>query len=233
MVKNHIKRMAAPSTWDIKKKTNKFIIKPKPCGLSFKLSIPVLVLFRDLLKRVKTKKEMKYILNNKEVLLNGKRIKSYELSVGLMDVISVPETKLNYRILLNKKGKLFALEIDNKDSSLLPLWIKNKKIIKGKKTQLNFSNGFVLNVDKDDYKTGDVIIYDFSTKKIINKYGLKKDSFVYFIAGKNIGKTAIVQEINEDNYVFKKDDEVFVVNKKNAKINAFVLGEKKSSIKLE
>jgi small subunit ribosomal protein S4e len=233
MVKNHIKRMAAPSSWNIKKKTNKFVIKPKPSGHSFKYSIPILVLFRDILKRIKTAKEMKYVLNNKEIIVNGKKITSYRSCIGLMDVVCIPETKSYYRILLNKKGKLFAYETDDKDSNLIPLWIKNKVIIKGKKTQLNFSNGYVLVVEKDEFKTGNVIIIDIKTKKIVNIYSLKKGAFVYFVAGKNIGKTAVVEEETENNYVFKKDDETFIVNKKNAKINAFVLGDKKSSIKLE
>ncbi|MFW6282585.1 MAG: hypothetical protein ACOC1P_00830 [Minisyncoccales bacterium] len=149
-----------------------------------------------------------------------------------MDVVSIPETSSYYRILLSTKGKLFAFETTLDDSKLLPLWIKNKTVVKGGKIQLNFSNGFVLNVDKDEYKTGDVILYDYLAKKIVDKFSLQKDAFVFFISGKHKGESAIVKEVNEENFVFKLGEEIVNVDKKNSKLNAFVLGKKKSSIKI-
>jgi len=42
--------------------------------------------------------------------------KDHRYPVGLFDVISTPETKQNFRVLINKKRKLFLIEIPEQEA---------------------------------------------------------------------------------------------------------------------
>ncbi|MBN2458017.1 30S ribosomal protein S4e [Candidatus Woesearchaeota archaeon] len=228
MVKNHLKRLAVPRTWDIDKKKNKFIMRSNPGGHRQDESVPLVVLFRDMLKKAKTVSEVKYILNNKIVLKNGVKQTDVKAPVGLFDVITLPEIKASYRIILNKKGKICAVGIDSADANKLPLKIRDKTLVKGGKVQLNFSNGGNMIIDKNNYSTGDVIVVDIDTKKMSAHIKLEKGCVVYLTGGKHSGITAAVEDIKGDKLVFKVGpDEIFETSKE----YAFAIGKDKPIIK--
>ena len=130
MVERHLSRLATPKTWNVKRKGIKWITRPNPGSHSFKLGIPINVLLRDMLKLARTTKEVKNILNNQEVLIDGIRKKDHKQIIGLMDVISIPKIKKNFRILLSNKGKIIAIPIDDKEAKIKPAQIKGKTVIK-------------------------------------------------------------------------------------------------------
>jgi small subunit ribosomal protein S4e len=229
MVKNHLKRLAVPRTWDIRKKKNKFIARPSSGGQVFEHSVPLIVLFRDMLKKAKTMKEMKYILHDKEILLNRKRLHDHRASVGLMDVISIPETRKSYRLWLNRKGKLTAVEIDDSEANLMLCKLRNKTVVKGGRIQLNFSNGRSMLVDKNDYSTGDVLLVEMDKMNVKEHLKLEKGAYVYLIGGRHTGATGKIEEIKDRKLVFKTDkNDVFETSRD----YAFVIGKDSPLIKL-
>ena len=106
MAKKHLKRLNAPKSWKIKRKGIKFITRPNPGAHSFSLGMPINIVLREIFEYAKTTKEVKNILNNKEVLINGVRRKDHRFIVGFMDIIAIPGIKAYFRVLLDKKGKL-------------------------------------------------------------------------------------------------------------------------------
>ena len=97
-MKNHLKRIATPRTWVIDRLSRTFITRPKPGAHSLAQGMPLSVILRDMVKVASTTAEVKKILNNKEVLVDGKRRKDHRLIVGLFDIISIPELKQQFRI---------------------------------------------------------------------------------------------------------------------------------------
>ena len=61
---------------------------------------------------------MKYILNNKTVLVDGKKRKDYRYPVGLFDVITFEDTKESYRVVLDEKGKIAVVKAKEGTSKL-------------------------------------------------------------------------------------------------------------------
>ena len=106
MKTHHLKRIAAPRTWLVQRKENTFIIRPKPGAHSLEYGLSLGVILRDVLKVGKTLAEVKKILNNKEILVDGKRRKDYRFIVGLFDVISIPALKQYHRVSLDNKGRI-------------------------------------------------------------------------------------------------------------------------------
>ena len=56
------------------------------------------VILRDLIGIIKNTKESKYVIKNKTILINNKKARDYRMNVGLFDVITIPDTKENYRM---------------------------------------------------------------------------------------------------------------------------------------
>ena len=155
-----------PKTWKIKKKANKFITRPYPSGHPLENSISINVVMRDMIKLVKTRKEVKSILKNNNVLVNGSRRRDDKTAIGLFDVLTIKETNESYRVILDPLGRLISKKIDPKEANLVLCKIIGKTNIKGGKLQLNCFNGINIITTKKEYKTGDVLLYDYSAKKL-------------------------------------------------------------------
>lgn len=228
MVKRHLKRLYIPQSWDIKKKSNKFITRPKPGSHPFELGMPLNLIIRNLLKYAKTNDEVKKILNNEEILVDSKRRKDYRFITGFMDVVSIPKLKKNYRIILNKKGKLFILPITEQEAKIKVCKIIGKKLVKGK-TQLNLFDSRNILVDKDNYKVGDSLLIELPNQKIKECLKLEKGASVFVMGGKKTGSTGTVEDIIKRKVIIKKEKSIFEVPFD----YIFVVGKNKTSIKLE
>ncbi|MBW3021008.1 hypothetical protein KY334_06965 [Candidatus Woesearchaeota archaeon] len=225
MVKNHNKRIAVSKTWDIKKKEETFIAKPRG-GHSKDFGFPVVVALRDLLNLAKTRKEVRDILMNQEVLLNGVKVKDHKASIGFMDVLTFPKLKKSYRITLTKRGKLTLVEAV-KDS------IKISKVIgktaNAKGFQLNLFGGSNVLIGETPLKVNDSVVYDFKEKKIVDTLKLEKGSTIILTGGKHIGTVATVEQIDGEKLFLKEDKDIFETSKK----HAYVVGKDKAYIKLD
>ena len=193
--KQHLSRLAAPATWPIERKKSKWIAKPLAGTHNLKYSMPLVVLLRDVLKLAEISATINKIINRRELLVNGHIVREKNFAIGLFDVLSIPKLNKSYRILLSKNGKFAISEITEKEANILPLKIRNKSVIKKGKVQLNFSNGWNIIAAKDNYKSGDVILFDFKNNKIVKHLKLSKDNLVYITGGKYIGNVAKLGEI--------------------------------------
>ncbi len=222
MVKNHLSRLNAPTSWGIKKKGIKFTTRPSAGAHTLKESLPLSVVVTTLLKYARTRREVKKILNEGKIFVNGKVRKDLGFGLGLMDVISVPSVQENYRLFYNRKGKftLLALKEDEKDIRVVQ--IKNKKVIAHGKTQINNSDGTNLLLDKaGDYKTGDTLCLSLKDGKIKEHLSLKKGARVYISGGTKQGVVGTLEEMKEKNIIVKTEEGNF----ETAKRYAFVIGK--------
>ncbi len=196
MVKYHLKRLAAPKTWSIMRKTGKFIVKPFPSGIGLKYSMPVSVWLIEMLNLAKDGREVFYLLKEKKVLVNQHEVYSKKYPVGLFDVISLPETGKHYRIVLNKRGKLTAVEISESEANLKVLKLINKTLVKGGEVQFNFNDGTNLLAIKElsSAKPQDSILYDLKNKKVLKHLPLNEGALVYVLSGSHVANLANVAE---------------------------------------
>ena len=226
-VEKHLSRLAMPKTWKIKRKGIKWVTRPSPGPHSFKLGLPLNVLLRDILSYAHTTKEVKKILNNQEILVDGIRRKNHRFIVGLMDIVSFPKTKENFRILLNKKGNIIASPIEDKEVNIKPCKIIGKTVLKKGKLQLNLYDGKNI-LAKEKPNIGDTVLIELPSQKIKDTLKLEKKATVYLTGGGHIGETGIVAEIKGNMLKYKRGKDTFETLKK----YAFVIGKDKSLIKL-
>jgi small subunit ribosomal protein S4e len=208
----HLKRIASPATWPIKRKEATWITKPSGSH-SYDLGMSINVVFKELLKLVKTTSETKTVLNNKTVTINGNSVKDVKRTFGFLDILSIKETKENYTLVLNKLKKLEPVKIDAKDASTKLSKVVGKTYLKNKKIQINLHDGINVNVDKDEYKVGDSVILNLADKKIKTVIPLKEKCLIYLTSGKHTGSTGTVEKVEKEHIVCKIEEGTFEVKK--------------------
>lgn len=224
MVKNHLKRIATPKTWNILRKSQIFITRPNAGAHSLLLGTSLNTFIKEVVGEAKTKKEVKKILHDKKILVDGKIRHDERYNVGFMDVISLD--KKYYRVVLDAKGKIAGVEIKGTEAKTKLSRIKNKVQIRGGKTLLTTSDGRSISIDKDSYKTGDSILISLPDQKIEGHFALAPGSHALILRGKHAGLMGNIEKIEEGKVLIKtKEGEILT------KIDyAFVVGDKKAVV---
>ena len=191
----HLKRLNAPRSIKLHRKEKKWTIKSSPGPHPLEKSIPMGLIIRDYLGLCDTYKEAKRALADGDVLVDGVKRKSHSFPCGLMDVISIPKLKKNYRVLFDQKGKLALVTINDKDAEWKLCRIEDKTIVKGKKIQLHLHDGRNIIVKKDEYKTGDVLKISQKDGKITDIFKFDKGTVSLIIGGSHVGQIANIDDI--------------------------------------
>lgn len=225
----HLKAYFAPKSWKIMRKGTKYIAKPSPGTHKIELSMPLSVILRDVLKYATTKREARYILNKKNVLVDNIARADHRFPVGLFDVLSFREIDENFRAVLDKKGRISIIRIGKDESKIKPYKIAGKRKVKGR-VQLNFSGGKNIFAEDDKYKVGDSVLLDLEKNgKVIEFLPLNKNMTIYLTGGKHIGQTGKVQDIMGKRILYKAEDGEEI---ETLKEYAFPIGNDKPLIKV-
>lgn len=227
----HMKRLATPRTWRLQRKKIRWAVKPSAGPHPQEEAIPLAIIVRDYLGLANTNKEAKHIIGQGEIHVDGTIQKNHQYPCGLMDVIAIPKMKKQYRIILDQHGKIVLEPISADDASWKLCRIEDKTTLKENKTQLNLHDGKNLLVDKDTYKTGDVLKISFDKNKIEDTYSFEQGNVSYVIGGAHVGHIANIKEIettksSKPNLVHLKGDKEFTT----VKDYVFMVGKKKPVI---
>jgi small subunit ribosomal protein S4e len=189
---NHLKRIAAPRTWPIARKTSKWVVKPTPGAHSEERGMPLVVVLRDLLHLADRSKEIKQILQEGKVLVDGRVRKDHRFIVGMFDTISIPAINANYVVTIGDNGRFKLVPI--KDASTKLCKIVNKTMVRDGKIQLNLHDGTTM-LASNDYKTKDSLLIKVPERKIDQHLNYGVDSLVFVADGKHAGTIGKVKEI--------------------------------------
>ena len=222
-----------PASWPVKKKNITFVVSPNPGSHKREYVVPVVILLRDLLGVAATSKEVKQIVHNEEVLINGKKVNDIKTPVGIFDIFEIKKTNEKYVLLFNQVGRINL--VPTKDD-LIYLKITGKKILSNNKFQFNFMNGFNILIDKKSFSTAkvnDTVVYDFTKKKVSSIINLKEGNFVYVFDGKFKGTLAEIKSFINYNGVSKDIIVLDIEGKEQSTIKdyCYVIGTKKTDIK--
>jgi small subunit ribosomal protein S4e len=225
MASSHLKRIVAPKTWTIVRKTTKFISRPKPNGQRLERTLPVVVIMRELLGIVQTARQARTILQTTNVTVNGTRIYDTDSAVGFMDVLAIGGK--GYRVLINQNNQLIVVPVP-KDEDFIIQKISGKTTLGKGKVQINCTSGRNLIIGKDDYKVGDSIQLD-KEAKITAHYALAAGAAVLLTGGSHIGKVGTIEKLEGKMLTLSVGDERF----QTATTHAFVVGKGKSAISMK
>ncbi len=189
----HQKRISAPRSWPIAKKTSKWVVAPSP-GAHSKHAVPMLIVLRDILSLADNAKEAKRILHKGDVKVNGRIIKDHKAHVGLFDVLSVAGT--NYRMLPNPRGKYELIQISDDEAQSKLARIDNITVLKGGTFQYNLHDGTNM-VLEEKHDTGDSLVLSLPDYRLIERHERKPGSIAMVVAGKHSGETGTIVEVKK------------------------------------
>src|SRR5213596_4292663 len=148
-----------------------------------------------MLKLCDTAREARHILNNRGVLVDGRVVTDPKFPVGLMDVLTLHETKAHYRMLVDTRGRMSLVGIEAGDATWKLCRIEDKTTVRGGKTQLNLHDGRNMLLPKDAYKTGATLKVQIPDQKVVEAYELDKGAPVLVTGGQHVGEIAHVLDI--------------------------------------
>ena len=192
---DHMKRLAAPRSWPIKRKACIWVAKQTAGAHSVEDSMPAVTVLRDMVGACDTAREAKRIIGNREMFVDGKAVKNPKAPVGFMDVITVPKMDLAFRMLITDKGKLTLVPIDAEEAKWELCKIKDKTLVKGGKVQLNLTGGRNIILDKNNYKCGDSLKVAFDGQAILDSYPFSEGALVLIKDGAQSGAVKTVKSV--------------------------------------
>lgn len=193
--RKHLKRFKSPKHWPIHPKEDKWTVKPSAGPHAIESSLPLLIVIRDILGLADNSREAKLIINNGDVLVDGRVRKDYKFPVGFMDVVQIPKNEGVYRVLPDEKGRLILHPIKEENVEFKLCKIENKTTIKGGKTQLNLHDGRN-SITEDQVSVGDVVKLKVPEQEVLESITFEEGTIGLVTGGKHTGEIGKIKEIN-------------------------------------
>ena len=191
----HQKRLSAPTSWPVERKTEVFTVKAG-AGPHGESGVPLLVILRDVLGYVESAKEADYALSHDYVQVNGKPVSDPRRPIGMFDILAFTEREEFYRVFPDEGGRLAltSIEADAADSKLGK--IVGKTQVPGGETQLTLHDGATLLVEEASaYATGDSIVVGNEDREIVAHFPYEEGALVTAVDGQHAGEIGTIEEI--------------------------------------
>lgn len=196
----HLKRHRSPAFWPIHRKGGTWAVKPSSGPHSQETSIPTKVILRDQLNYAVTAREAKSLIKTGKLLVDGKVRKDDRFPVGLMDVVTIPDSGETFRVLPDHGGRLMFVPISKEESTFKLCQIVGKTTQRAGKAQLNLHDGsnIVVSKEADQYKIGDVLKIKVPEKEVQDFIPFKEMQQVVITGGRSQGATGVVIELGPE-----------------------------------
>ncbi|WP_430504006.1 30S ribosomal protein S4e [Haloparvum sp. PAK95] len=195
---NHQKRLAVPNSWPVERKTDTFTVKAD-AGPHGESGVPLVILLRDVLEYVDSRKEARYALNHDSVLVNGDAISDEQRPIGMFDILAFVEREEYYRVFPDEGGRLALTPIDEDAAGSRLGKIEEKTTVTGGDFQLTLHDGATVHVDADEadqYSTKDSIVVDNESKEIVAHFTYEEGALVTAVAGQHAGSVGTIDDID-------------------------------------
>jgi len=187
----YLKRNKMAKTWPLPRKGTKYLVRTSH---NLKNSVPLLIVLRDMLNVVKTRKEAKKILMLGNIKINHNVVREEKAPLSLFDILDVGGK--TFKIVF--KNKKFSLdEVEGKDTEEKIVRVNGKKVLKKGKLQVNLNDGRSY-LTNEKINVGDSVVIDLKENKIKEILPLKSNSKIMFLIGKHSGEQGLVEKIDEE-----------------------------------
>jgi len=170
------------------------VFAPRPSSGPHKLRecLPLIVLIRNRLKYALTSKEVKMILMQRFVKVDGKVRTDYGFPAGFMDVVSIEKTNENFRLLYDTKGRFIAQRVIPAEAKFKLL--KVRKVSTGAKgiPFVTTHDGRTIRYPDPLIKVNDTIKFDLDTSKIVDFVKFDIGNLVMITGGHNLGRVGVI-----------------------------------------
>ena len=203
---NHLNRLAAGKYPQVSRKFSKYIAVQNPGRHTAAMSLPIGVLLRDKLGTARTMFEVRKILKDGLVLVNGRKVRDAHYPVGFGDVVSIGEDKTRYVIGISRNGTVSIGE-----GSRQVFKVVGKYLARGKTQMIRLHDGTNMRFPEEVNVNDSVDLSDGKAKVI----KLKEGAGCIVINGVHSSGEGTVKEIRKGN---AQRDALVQINTKDGKV---------------
>lgn len=194
--RNKMKRLAAPRSWDIPRKENRFVFKPLPGPHPIAGSYPLGVVVRDLASMAHLSRELKFMMKTGKVRVDGKERRTPRFPVGLFNVVSIPLEGADFRLVPSPKGLTLA-RVGAEEARTKLCSIKSKNKVRGGRIQYGLHDGRSMVADQLDLSPGDAVLIEVPSQRVLGQAKLAKGSLGLVLTGDRAGQLGKIAEVKK------------------------------------
>ncbi|KAG6531833.1 hypothetical protein ZIOFF_005660 [Zingiber officinale] len=187
-LKKHLKRLNAPKHWMLDKLGGAFAPKPSSGPHKSRECLPLILILRNKLKYALVYREAIAILMQGHVMVDGKVRTDKTYPAGFMDVVSIPKSNENFRLLYDTKGRFCLHSIRDEEAKVRSVRFGQKGI-----PYLNTYDGRTIRYPDPLIKANDTIKLDLETTKIVDFIKFDVGNVVMVTGGRNTGRVGVIK----------------------------------------
>jgi len=115
--KKHLKRLNAPRHWMLDKLGGTWAPRPSTGPHKLRECLPLSLVIRNRLRYALTRREIVLIIMRRQVHIDGKIRTDINYPSGFQDVITIPKTNENFRLLYDTKGRFVLHRITPEEAA--------------------------------------------------------------------------------------------------------------------
>ena len=198
-VYKHLKRIHAPKSWMLSKVGGIWAIKPSQGPHKLRECIPLNILLRTKLRLALNGKEAKLIVKAREgnISIDGKVRTDHKYPVGIMDIVTVNKTGINYRVTFDVKGRWRLVKISKEEAKYKLCKVTRRSMGPKKIPFITTSDGRTLRYPNPHIKEHDTIKLNIEKNEIVDYYKYKIGAHVLIVGGNNIGRAGVIAKIEK------------------------------------
>jgi ribosomal protein S4E len=185
-----------------------------------------MLILRNRLKYALTGKETKMICMQKAIKVDGKVRTDPNFPAGFMDVIEIPKSRDQFRLIYDTKGRYVLHRISDEEKKFKLCRVKRQEIGKKKIPVIVTHDGRTIRYPDPSIKVNDTIKVDIETGKAIGHLSFAVGSTCILTKGRNTGRVGTIGHIERHPGAF----DIVIVKDSNGETfstrleNVFVIG---------
>ncbi|XP_055351299.1 40S ribosomal protein S4-like [Paramacrobiotus metropolitanus] len=190
--KKHLKRLAAPKHWMLDKLGGVFAPRPSCGPHKLRESLPLIIFLRNRLKYALTGDEVKKIVMQRLIKVDGKVRTDPTFPAGFMDVINIERTNENFRLIYDTKGRFAVHRITPEEAKYKLCRVKKLGVGPKGVPFLVTGDGRTIRYPDPLVKTHDTIQLDIASSKILDFIKFEVGNLCMVTGGHNLGRVGTI-----------------------------------------
>jgi len=190
--KRHLKRLNAPRHWMLDKLGGVWAPRPSTGPHKLRECLPLIILLRNRLKYALNTKEVKYILMQRLVKVDGKARTDKTYPAGFMDVIGIEKTNEFFRLLYDVRGRFAIHRVGAEEAKYKLCRVKALAMGPKKVPHIVTHDGRTIRYPDPSVAVNDTIKLNLETGKIDDFVKFETGNLAMISGGKNTGRVGVI-----------------------------------------
>jgi len=190
--KRHLKRLNAPKHWMLDKLGGIWAPRPSTGPHKLRECLPLIILLRNRLKYALSTKEVKYILMQRLIKVDGKARTDKTYPAGFMDVIGIEKTNEFFRLLYDVRGRFIVHRISAEEGAYKLGRVKTLALGPKKVPYIVTHDGRTIRYPDPSIAVNDTVKIDLETNKVTEFVKFETGNLAMISGGKNTGRVGVI-----------------------------------------